>query len=520
MVRSRYNSTFKNLSTNMRNSENIVNASRCMGFKSVGVPKIITPSKNIQGPVNYYYLNSYSVSRDLLIVAAINKYFSTKESLVILKNGSKSIHELQTCLVSLLPHVREKIVCLPKYVDGNISHIMEKVERFLKNPIGILITDPENFHGAQARNTIISHSNNQPIKIIRNIILRTISFTFQVIDDEDNVKPDLGLMQDTNLHQYIHNVKPVCEELQSYSIGCYGLLASAVVNNFFKLYSKHNITIITPYNIASQVFERLCYHFMDKLECLFIKITEDKKVLKEFKSLEEKIMDKQGVIVVVDVHNRNLIGSIDYLNNAEDIIIISTKDPNEIENSEYDIACRNLILRASLKSVVIIHRGNLSEYDMFITLKKKENLQELVKDLISVPMIYYYANVHGLEDAVISLAVLNLYSNLKNNIVFIIKKGEGEKMLKYLKFYCNDEFVCCDFKNQFNAEVVAIKNPNMRLSDENIFSQVKMIIVFESLDFSAINFIIDIGYKSCLIIDNLIIDTYGAYSYIFDVKIL
>ena len=223
----------------MRNSENIVNASRCMGWKSVEVPNIITPSKNIQGPVNYYYLNSYSVSPNLLIVAAINKYFSTKESLVILKDRSKSIHELHTCLVSLLPHLRDKIVCLPKYVDGDISHIMDKVERFLKNPVGILITDIENFHGAQARNTIISHRNAQPIKEIRNIVLRTISFTFQVIDNEENVKPDLGLMQDTNLHQYIHNVKPVCEELHSCSIS-FGLIASAVVNNFFKLYSKHH----------------------------------------------------------------------------------------------------------------------------------------------------------------------------------------------------------------------------------------------------------------------------------------
>ncbi len=133
-MRDRFNPTFKNLKTNMRNSENIINTSRCIGWTGVDIPSIITPSKNIQGPVNYYYLNSYSVSRDLLIVAAINKYFSTKESLVILKERSKSIYKLHTCLVSLLPHVRDKIFCLPKYADGDASHIMDKVERFLKNP--------------------------------------------------------------------------------------------------------------------------------------------------------------------------------------------------------------------------------------------------------------------------------------------------------------------------------------------------------------------------------------------------
>ena len=42
--------------------------------------------------------------------------------------------------------------------------------------------------------------------------------------------------------------------------------------------------------------------------------------------------------------------------------------------------------RARLKSGVIIHSGNLDDYDKFITLKENNNLQELLKGLTSVPI--------------------------------------------------------------------------------------------------------------------------------------
>ena len=43
--------------------------------------------------------------------------------------------------------------------------------------------------------------------------------------------------------------------------------------------------------------------------------------------------------------------------------------------------------RERLKSHgVIIHSGNLDDYDKFITLKENNNLQELLKGLTSVPI--------------------------------------------------------------------------------------------------------------------------------------
>ncbi len=530
-MKHRYNAAFLKLKTNMRNSENIINASSCMGWKVDDIPSSITPSKNVQGPLNYYYLNDHSVSHDLLIVAAIKKYFSIDESLVILTDTSESIYEMKTCLVSLLPQLADKIVCLPKYVDGDVSHIIDKVERFLENPVGIFITDPDNFHGAQARNTIIFHGNDQSIKEIRNIVLRTISFSIQVIANRENIEPKLGLLQDTDLHEFINIDKPVCEELSACSIS-YGLLASAVVNNFFKSNSEHNIILITPYKIALKLLEDLCHYFKDKQ---IIKIqnnylSEDKIVIEELNNSRANIMDSQSVIVVVDNYRSDLFESNSFLNNVEDIIIISTKSTAQTTSSDYDITCRNLILKSRFKSRLIIHSGNLDDYERFFTLKEKTNLQELLEDLIAVPMISYYKNVYELNNEVITLALLNMYPSLKHNIVFIIKKGNGKQMMKSLKLFCNDEFICCDFENEYGAELVALKNSNLGFDEKDILTEVKMIVVFEAIDFLFTNFIIGVGNKRCLIIEGSndmkyelhgkLVNSYGAYSHIFNVEIL
>ncbi len=65
--------------------------------------------------------------------------------------------------------------------------------------------------------------------------------------------------------------KPVCEELSECSIS-YGLIAWAVVIDFFKSHSKQNIIFVTPYEIASEVFEELWNHFKVKIECLSVEI--------------------------------------------------------------------------------------------------------------------------------------------------------------------------------------------------------------------------------------------------------
>ena len=78
------------------------------------------------------------------------------------------------------------------------------MKEYLEKPEGILVTDIFSFNGAQARNIILIPESRPSKLLLRNMIMRTMSFAI-IIHDEDIFNQSVqGLVRDDNLHEYIH----------------------------------------------------------------------------------------------------------------------------------------------------------------------------------------------------------------------------------------------------------------------------------------------------------------------------
>ena len=191
------------LKFNMRNSENIVNLSKCFDQDGINV----IPNKNITGPVCYHYQNIHKLEYSLLARATIKKYFPIPEKsefVLLTDNVDSSI--TQDLFENLQEDFSDRnIVYLPfDDKDGNYEKHIKEVKEYLEKPEGILITDAQSFNGAQARNMILL-TNDRTVEFdfyLRNLILRAMSFAI-IINEEDLEQSFPGVVSDDNLHEFI-----------------------------------------------------------------------------------------------------------------------------------------------------------------------------------------------------------------------------------------------------------------------------------------------------------------------------
>ncbi len=363
-----YNAKRIHLTYNMRNSENVTNISRAIGDRKEGDLKCcVMPEKNITGPICYWYNNEYDLDISFLSIAVLEKYFSSdpQESIVILLD--RGFDDLVFKYIHKYLSIGRNIVCLHKNSNQNELEI-EDARNFLQDPKGILVTDIETFGGAQARNTIIflswkGHYN----AYLRNIILRTMSFCV-VITSDTEVRPMYGMIQDHNLHDHVKNLwNPLnCYWIKSESQIYQKFFAISLLSKYLQDYKQKNVVIITnEYESTSKELEKLSlavgniFKFHDS----------------NFKSIKTQInlfLEQPGSILI-GPHLLEYPHSLDVIDN----IIVFMRDESEL--SEFHTkGCRNLLLRARPKTVILVGKENIDLFRPFVNLVEDNEMQEII----------------------------------------------------------------------------------------------------------------------------------------------
>ena len=217
------------LKHNMRNSENVINASLAIGNyekeEKKNTSDFLAPNKTLSGPVNYHYHNIHMLDPASLVKAVILKYFSNNPNvtIVVLIDTVNQEENLEPIFKGIKRHMQsllENIVYLPnKYSDESNTYI-EQVRKFLDEPNGILVTHAHLFNGAQARNIIKISLGKSDNTYLRNLILRSMTFCISVTQKEVEVRNVPGLVNDLDLHKYIQNTEdmPSCFYYKLYLI--------------------------------------------------------------------------------------------------------------------------------------------------------------------------------------------------------------------------------------------------------------------------------------------------------------
>ena len=164
------------LKHNMRNSKTIVNLAFFFSDYYNKNRASVPPSNNIPGPVCYHYHNTHELDEDMLARAAILKYFKNKPNEPVLVLTNTNNFKTKKLYNKLFAHFSKdkNVAYLPrvKYQTDYEKYIRE-VKGYLEKPDGILVTDIDTFHGAQALNIILIIEDDI---YVRNMIMRTLSF--------------------------------------------------------------------------------------------------------------------------------------------------------------------------------------------------------------------------------------------------------------------------------------------------------------------------------------------------------
>ena len=202
-IKNDYQATVINLEINMRNSENVIQLSKAVGFDPNTKSKFSLPGKTIIGPTCYVYKNVYQLNLVFLARAAMAKYFDSKpkESVVVLVN--KSIAEDVFNDLAMTYSNNRKVVLLK--AQGSQKKYGKELHDFVEAPEGILVASMINFQGVQARNIIFLLGNDMEEMSninLRNYILRCMSFAIVICNDQD-FRDVLGVVEDKDLHMHI-----------------------------------------------------------------------------------------------------------------------------------------------------------------------------------------------------------------------------------------------------------------------------------------------------------------------------
>ncbi len=377
------------LQHNMRNTENILNFTK--GF----IPKspfrrsqevihrdkkgitLKLPQKNLVGPLCYHYSNITKLDDISLAKAVINKYFSSnpEETAVFLCQGYLDVLDVMVEeLHKSFSHTHRII---------NFGDNSTEMESFIRDPTGILLTNYYNFHGAGARNTVIfltEFIEGQVVySVFRNAIMRTMSFTIIITNEEQDYSPAAGVAEDSDLHQYIHAncSKPKCHYIEMQPEFDAKYLADQLLNKFIK--SDGTILILVRY---SKDAKRLRNVFRKKIAVKkkIIIVTYREGYIKGRHyglRLMTYLKMRSSIVItriipfsneVLNIQSTSLISTL-----AIYVIILESGDC-QIQPESYNL--RNMCLNTKSK-IAVVGTGSLDLYRQFFEMV---NISEIVSE--------------------------------------------------------------------------------------------------------------------------------------------
>ena len=235
-----------NLNLNMRNSENILNASSALGSHNLSFDHLML-KKNIKGNCNFFYENIYNLDEATLTVLFIEKYYQKENVVVMVPYDIKEV-----VAAKLKRHFSQstKVVCCQSPTD-NVT-----IKEYLKKPDGIYVTSIEGFQGAQASNMIIilNETMNTFQPYLRNIVLRAMSQVIVIITGKVRTKLVPGFEEDKSLiedildniqHVKTSNVKTDLQYYRNIYKTDQSTLTLGVLKKYFNNNLKRNLVILT-----------------------------------------------------------------------------------------------------------------------------------------------------------------------------------------------------------------------------------------------------------------------------------
>ena len=340
LMEEKFNASTLKLGHNLRNTQNIVNTSKAVNKNPLEhESEFLIPEKILSGPNNYYYKNEEDFDKRILIEAVVSKHFSEdpKEPVIVFTRQDAEI------IYEWCKHYLSRKVT---YISEKGNHDYSQVEEYLKHPEGVLITEPQTFRGAQARNTIYFVDFGDEI---RNIILRSMSFTY-IIDNRgrkkgiDNNCWIPGLVEDKDLAKSIQ-YKPSAFQFQNRMNVAEHILVDAMINELFANNPEETIGVCVAVEKLQEVFEHLKLRFSGARNV-------------------EKHFSKKCDICVNDSYN------YDHLcDNFKNIIIyLKTYGADELEDLEK--YSRNLILLARKTKFILVHQGDISKFTPYVQMEE------------------------------------------------------------------------------------------------------------------------------------------------------
>ena len=272
--------------------------------------------KNIIGNVCFHYENTHGFDEDVLVQAAINKYFpdNPEDTIVILNSvdpqsmGTKAIYQSLKRYFS----GRRDIVLMPTEDTGRDA--FEDVKVYLRDPKGILVTDMNSFHGAhsQARNAImiLRESSKYPLHF-RKQIMRTMAFCIIIHFDKKPEKEAVpGLVQHMDLHELKHiqpKSKTRCYHYQNSNLYVESELILAILRRY-NLNLPNESTLVLTFNSADKIckeFEKKSHFFNNKeIICLpgpLYTGDGDQIAPEFFMGIIKYLIEKPALILVIDM---------------------------------------------------------------------------------------------------------------------------------------------------------------------------------------------------------------------------
>ena len=317
------NAKHVSLTSNFRNSENVVNTSDAIGWKlSYTTKNYLVPCKNIVGPTNFYYKN-LQFDNASLAIAAIKKYFSSdlNEPVVILLEDPDHLERF--CCFFKKQYTERKIIKLS--TCDETKDLRQELHSFITKPEGILITNIQTFNGMEARNIII-FNQSKTNDVLRNLILRAVSVVIFICNNNihNAIRSVPGLTEDTNLDKHIPKSK--------------------LTVNYFETKNPYDEEIII--SAVKKIQQLSC----NSLVILVLKGNG--------KRVEETVSGIINMsIKVLEIDPNDLHDHL-FLDKADNIVILTKRYLKVFNNF-----CRNVILRAQPSLTLIVHDENMEKFN-------------------------------------------------------------------------------------------------------------------------------------------------------------
>ena len=175
------------------------------------------------GPYCYQFKKKQNMREEELTRAVIYKYFkrliendqedlkdNEREAVVILTTKDKVSRKIFDHLEdSFKDHRNWSIVYYP---SNQQTDYRDKVQKFLKKPHGILVTNYDSFLGVQARNVVLFIGEQTDQQIARGMILRSMAFAIVIHDLKERNFNIPGIVQDEDLYSWRDGKPPTNKE--------------------------------------------------------------------------------------------------------------------------------------------------------------------------------------------------------------------------------------------------------------------------------------------------------------------